>query len=58
VKKWVKFCSDFTTNDGKQHALLDNLNQDLSQKSVLLGDGFKLSATDNDVCAIVHPFVV
>ncbi|XP_066312797.1 uncharacterized protein [Miscanthus floridulus] len=58
AKKWVKFCSDFTASDGKQHALLDNLNQDLSQKSVLLGDGFKISAVDNDVFATVHPFVI
>jgi len=55
---WIKFCSDFTASDGKQHALLDNLNQELSQKSVLLGDGFKLSAADNDVFATVHPFVI
>ncbi|AQK99657.1 Nucleic acid-binding OB-fold-like protein [Zea mays] len=57
VMDWIKFCSDFTASDGKQHALLDNLNQELSQKSVLLGDGFKLSAADNDVFATVHPFV-
>jgi len=56
--KWVKFSSDFAGSDGKQHALLDNLNQDLSQKSVLLGDGLKPSVADIVVFATVQAFVV
>ncbi|RLN22000.1 tRNA-aminoacylation cofactor ARC1 [Panicum miliaceum] len=57
VMKWVKFSSDFSGSDGKQHALLDNLNQDLSQKSVLLGDGLKPSVADIVVFATVQAFV-
>nr|CAB3478691.1 unnamed protein product [Digitaria exilis] len=57
VMKWVKFSSDFAGSDGKQNALLDNLNQDLSQKSVLLGDGLKPSVADIVVFATVHTFV-
>jgi aminoacyl tRNA synthase complex-interacting multifunctional protein 1 len=57
VMKWVKFSSDFAGSNGKQHALLDNLNQDLSQKSVLLGDGLKPSVADIVVFATVQAFV-
>lgn len=57
VMKWVKFSSDFTMIDGKQHMLLDKLNQDLSQKSVLLGDGLKPSAADIVVFATVQASV-
>ncbi|CAO2177750.1 unnamed protein product [Urochloa humidicola] len=57
VTKWVKFSMDFAGSDGKQHALLDNLNKDLSQKSVLLGDGLKPSAADIVVFATVQAFV-
>ncbi|RLM93393.1 tRNA-aminoacylation cofactor ARC1 [Panicum miliaceum] len=57
VMKWVRFSSDFAGSNGKQHALLDNLNQDLSQKSVLLGDGLKPSVADIVVFATVQAFV-
>ncbi|CAO1946413.1 unnamed protein product [Urochloa humidicola] len=57
VMKWVKFSMDFAGSDGKQHALLDNLNKDLSQKSVLFGDGLEPSAADIVVFATVQPFV-
>ncbi|CAL4973404.1 unnamed protein product [Urochloa decumbens] len=57
VMKWVKFSMDFAGSDGKQHALLDNLNKDLSQKSVLLGDGLKPSAADIVVFATVQAFM-
>ncbi|KAL6616297.1 hypothetical protein ACP70R_038567 [Stipagrostis hirtigluma subsp. patula] len=55
--KWVKFSSDFAGNDGKQLVLLGDLNQDLSQKSVLLGNGFKPSAADIVVFATVQIFM-
>ncbi|XP_062207277.1 methionine--tRNA ligase, cytoplasmic-like [Phragmites australis] len=57
VIQWVTFSGDFTGNDGKQHTLLANLNQDLSQKSVLLGDGFKPSVADIVVFATVQAFM-
>ncbi|WVZ68384.1 hypothetical protein U9M48_017330 [Paspalum notatum var. saurae] len=57
VMKWVNFSSDFTRFDEKQHALLDKLNQDLSQKSVLLGDGLKPSVADIVVFATVQTFM-
>jgi hypothetical protein len=58
VLKWVKFASDFAGNDGKQHTMVTNLNQDLSQKSVLLGDGLKPSVPDIVVYATVQAFMV
>jgi aminoacyl tRNA synthase complex-interacting multifunctional protein 1 len=57
VLKWVKFASDFAGNDGKRHTLVANLNQDLSQKSVILGDGFKPSVADIAVFATVQAFM-
>ncbi|TVU36649.1 hypothetical protein EJB05_18591 [Eragrostis curvula] len=57
VLKWVKFSSDFASNDGKQHTLLANINQELSQKSVLMGDGLKPSVADIVVFATVHAFM-
>ncbi|KAK3165809.1 hypothetical protein QOZ80_1AG0038080 [Eleusine coracana subsp. coracana] len=57
VLKWVKFASDFAGNDGKQHTLVSNLNQELSQKSVLMGDGLKPSVADIVVFATVHAFM-
>ncbi|XP_062181207.1 methionine--tRNA ligase, cytoplasmic-like [Phragmites australis] len=57
VTKWVTFSSDFAGNNGKQHTLLANLNQDLSQKSVLLCDGFKPSVADIVVFATVQDFM-
>jgi aminoacyl tRNA synthase complex-interacting multifunctional protein 1 len=58
VLKWVKFASGFAGNDGKRHTLVANLNQDLSQKSVILGDGFKPSVADIAVFATVQAFMV
>jgi hypothetical protein len=58
VLKWVKFASDFADNDGKQHTMVANLNQDLSQKSVLLGDGLKPSVPDIVVFAAVQAVMV
>uniref|UniRef100_A0A0E0JQD6 tRNA-binding domain-containing protein n=1 Tax=Oryza punctata TaxID=4537 RepID=A0A0E0JQD6_ORYPU len=57
VLKWVEFSSNFVGKCGEQHALLGNLNQELSQKSVLLGNGFKPSVADIVVFATVQVFV-
>jgi aminoacyl tRNA synthase complex-interacting multifunctional protein 1 len=57
VLKWVEFSSNFVGKCGEQHALLGNLNQDLSQKSVLLGNGFKPSVADIVVFATIQVFV-
>ncbi|XP_010232494.1 aminoacyl tRNA synthase complex-interacting multifunctional protein 1 [Brachypodium distachyon] len=57
VKKWVEFSSNFVQSDGEQHVLLGNLNQHLSQMSVLLAGGFKPSVADIVVFATVHVFM-
>uniref|UniRef100_A0A0D9V786 tRNA-binding domain-containing protein n=1 Tax=Leersia perrieri TaxID=77586 RepID=A0A0D9V786_9ORYZ len=57
VLKWVEFSSNFVGKCGEQHALLNNLNEDLSQKSVLLGNGFKPSVADIAVFATVQAIV-
>lgn len=56
--KWVEFSSNFVGNGGKQLVLLGNLNQDLSQRSVLSASGFKPSVADIVVFATVQVFVV
>ncbi|KAJ3669083.1 hypothetical protein LUZ60_011033 [Juncus effusus] len=51
VLKWAEFASSF---DGK----LEALNDELAQKSVLVGPGYKLSAADIIVFPSIYHFVV
>ncbi|KAF3321853.1 tRNA-aminoacylation cofactor ARC1 [Carex littledalei] len=58
VMKWVEFTSKF---DGKADAtkpMLNTLNNDLSQKSVLVGAGYNPSVADIIVLAVIHPFLI
>uniref|UniRef100_A0ACD5W014 Uncharacterized protein n=1 Tax=Avena sativa TaxID=4498 RepID=A0ACD5W014_AVESA len=57
VKKWVEFSSNFASSDGEQHTLLGNLNQHLSQMSVILASGFIPSVADIVVFATVQVFM-
>lgn len=57
VKKWVEFSSNFASSNGEQHVLLGNLNQHLSQMSVLLASGFIPSVADIVVFATVQVFM-
>ncbi|KAJ0975478.1 hypothetical protein J5N97_017443 [Dioscorea zingiberensis] len=54
IMKWVKFASDFPCEANACRATLKCLNEDLSQRAVLLGDGLKPSEADIVVFSAVH----
>ncbi|KAK1265394.1 putative methionine--tRNA ligase [Acorus gramineus] len=55
VLKWVSFVNNFPGDD--HLARLKVLNDDLAQRSVLLGNGLSPSVADIIVFAAVHPYV-
>ncbi|KAK1286015.1 putative methionine--tRNA ligase [Acorus calamus] len=55
VLKWVSFANNFPSDD--HLARLKVLNDDLAQRSVLLGNGLSSSVADIIVFAAVHPYV-
>ncbi|KAJ6806388.1 aminoacyl tRNA synthase complex-interacting multifunctional protein 1 [Iris pallida] len=57
VMKWVQFANTFPSEVGLCNAALKDLNEDLAQKSVLLGEGFQPSEADIVVFSAVHSFV-
>ncbi|KAH7654076.1 Methionine--tRNA ligase protein [Dioscorea alata] len=54
IMKWVKFASDFPCEANACRATLKQLNEDLNQRAVLLGDGLKPSEADIIVFSAVH----
>lgn len=56
VMKWTNFASNLPDKKGACHAALKDLNEDLAQKSVLLG-GLKPSMADVIVFSALHDFV-
>lgn len=56
--KWVKFASDFPCEANAYRATLKQLNEDLNQRAVLLGDGLKPSEADIIVFSAVHSILV
>lgn len=56
--KWVEFASNFPVDSGTSFKALSELNEDLSNKSVILDNGFKISEADVVVFAAVHSSVV
>ncbi|XP_016500089.2 uncharacterized protein LOC107818565 isoform X1 [Nicotiana tabacum] len=56
--KWVEFASNFPADSGASFKALSELNEDLSKKSVILGNGFKISAADIVVFASVYSFMI
>uniref|UniRef100_A0A1D1Z7W7 Putative methionine--tRNA ligase n=1 Tax=Anthurium amnicola TaxID=1678845 RepID=A0A1D1Z7W7_9ARAE len=57
VLKWTEFANNFLTDAEAHDASLKYLNEHLSQKAVLLGDGLKTSAADIVVFSALHSFV-
>lgn len=58
VMKWATFASNFPhSRDAERLATVKDLNEDLAQKSVLLGDGLKPSVADILVFCALHIFV-
>ncbi|PHU13917.1 hypothetical protein BC332_15122 [Capsicum chinense] len=58
LMKWVEFASNFPVDSGTSFKALSELNEDLSNKSVILDNGFKISEADIVVFAAVHSSVI
>ncbi|KAJ8528406.1 hypothetical protein K7X08_022098 [Anisodus acutangulus] len=58
LMKWVDFASNFPVDSGASFKALSELNEDLSKKSVISGDGFKILEADIVVFATVHSSVI
>ncbi|XP_010253071.1 PREDICTED: probable methionine--tRNA ligase isoform X2 [Nelumbo nucifera] len=57
VMKWVAFASNFPSGLEACHGSLKALNEDLVQRSVLLGNGLKPSEVDILVFSVIHSYV-
>ncbi|TMW92298.1 hypothetical protein EJD97_013230 [Solanum chilense] len=58
LMKWIEFASNFPVDSGTSLKALSELNEDLSKKSVILGNGLKISEADIVVFAAVHSSVI
>ncbi|KAJ3703172.1 hypothetical protein LUZ61_006877 [Rhynchospora tenuis] len=58
VMKWVEFSSKFDGKADATKSLLNTLNNDLSQKSVLVGPGYSPSVADIIVLPVIHPSLI
>ncbi|KAM0950558.1 putative methionine--tRNA ligase [Dioscorea sansibarensis] len=58
IMKWVKFASDFPCEANACRATLKQLNEDLNQRAVLLGDGLKPSEADIIIFSAVHSILI
>ncbi|GLT58810.1 hypothetical protein SLA2020_316730 [Shorea laevis] len=58
VLKWITFAEGFPLDSKSCFGVLNGLNDDLAQKSVLLGNGLKPSAADIIVFSVLHPFLI
>ena len=56
--KWITFAESFPLDSKSCSGVLSGLNEDLAQKSVLLGTGLKPSEADVIVFAVLHPLLV
>ncbi|KAL2897931.1 Bifunctional glutamate/proline--tRNA ligase [Bienertia sinuspersici] len=58
VMKWIEFAESFPVDSAACSEALSGLNDDLVSKSVLLGNGLKVSEADVIVYSVIHPSVV
>lgn len=58
VLKWVAFAEDFPAAPDASFENLKRLNDELSGKSVLLGNGLKPSEADVIVYSVIHPSLI
>nr|XP_023876551.1 aminoacyl tRNA synthase complex-interacting multifunctional protein 1 [Quercus suber]POE81055.1 putative methionine--trna ligase [Quercus suber] len=58
VMKWITFAESFPLDSKSCSGVLSGLNDDLAQKSVLLGNGLKPSEADVIVFAVLHPLLI
>lgn len=58
VMKWIEFAEAFPVESEACIGAISGLNDKLLQKSVLLGNGFKLSGVDVIVYSSIHPSMI
>ncbi|XP_062155778.1 tRNA-aminoacylation cofactor arc1 [Alnus glutinosa] len=58
VMKWITFAESFPLDSKSCFGVLNGLNDDLAQKSVLLGNGLKPSAADIIVFSVLNPLLI
>lgn len=56
--KWIAFADSVPLDSKSCFGVLNGLNDDLSLKSVLLGNGLKPSEADVIVFSVLHPLLV
>ena len=56
--KWIAFAESFPKDSKACYGVLNELNADLAQKSILLGNGFTPSEADVIVFSAIHSSVV
>lgn len=58
MSKWISFAESYPVDSKACFGALHVINEELAQKSVLVGDGLKPSEADVIVFSLLHPFVV
>ncbi|KAK9741859.1 hypothetical protein RND81_03G134400 [Saponaria officinalis] len=58
VMKWIAFADSFPLNSEACTAAINGLNDELAHKSVLLGNGFKLSEIDVIIYSVIHSCLI
>lgn len=56
--KWIAFAESFPKDSKACYGVLNELNADLAQKSILLGNGFTPSEADVIIFSVIHSSVV
>lgn len=58
VSKWISFAESYPVDSMACFGALHVINEELAEKSVLVGDGLKPSEADVIVFSLLHPFVI
>lgn len=58
VSKWISFAESYPVDSKECFGALHVINEELAEKSVLVGDGLKPSEADVIVFSLLHPFVI
>ncbi|KAL9247816.1 hypothetical protein vseg_021206 [Gypsophila vaccaria] len=58
VMKWIAFADSFPLNPEACTAAINSLNDELAHKSVLLGNGFKISEVDVITYSVIHSCLI
>ncbi|ERN04169.1 probable methionine--tRNA ligase isoform X2 [Amborella trichopoda] len=58
VKKWIEFGCRFLDETQSRHKMLKDYNEEMAQRSVILGDGLKPSDVDVVVFCALHSYMI